>query len=232
MWPQKVTLLFLHWLLWNTTDAAVRAVPQVSRHSPWGARGPELQLAWQRMAGPQHNGKGGAPVTVRRVTAASWNCLKKGWFCTKTSRTVKEEERGGGGEAFFRQNTCLRVIGETPHAPQAELRLPKRMKNADIATKQWPPKCDCMYERWLFYQWAKMQWSQKLFVFGAQAILPHQLKLMPQFFFLLLPSNTCVHIVVLRFYQHSNFPAEWGRLQETLMAKTSDTKIDFRLVYQ
>lgn len=173
------TVRFLRWLLWNTTGAAVRAVPQVSQHSPWGARDPELQQVWQWIAVSRHNRGGGAPVAVGRVTAASCNRLKKGWFCTKKLIAQWKRRRGRRWGGFFRQNICLRVIGETPHAAQAELRLPKRMKNADIAAKQWPPECDCMCVRWLFYQWAKMQWSQKLFVFRAQAILLHQLKYLP-----------------------------------------------------
>lgn len=133
---------------WATASMAVDG--RASTHS--GGVGQLQSDVWQRRA------------------ATVW---KRADCAEKTSCTVKEEEWGG----FFQQNTCLRVIGESPHAPQAELGFSKRMKNADIAAKQWPPECNCMYVCWLFYQWAKMQWSQK--VFGAQAILLHQLKHLP-----------------------------------------------------
>lgn len=76
----------------------------------------------------------GQPVAVGRVMAAGCNCSKKKRLILHKNKS--HGEGGGGGEGFFRQNTCLRVTGETPHVPEAVLRLPERMKNADIAAKQ------------------------------------------------------------------------------------------------
>lgn len=93
--------------------------------------------------------------TIRGATSCSRTCdggrlqLFEKKKADSAQKQVAQRKRRRG-EGFFRQNTCLRVTGETPHVPEAVLRLPERMKNADIAAKQWPPECDCTYVRWLF----------------------------------------------------------------------------------
>lgn len=75
----------------------------------------------------------GQPVAVGRVMAAGCNCSKKKRLILHKNKS--HSERGGGGRVFS-DKTRLRVTGETPHVPEAVLRLPERMKNADIAAKQ------------------------------------------------------------------------------------------------
>lgn len=141
-----------------------------SGFSTFSTRGP-----W--MARPRHNRGGGHQLQSdvwQRLAATVWK------RADSAQKQVVHYKRGGGGETFFSDKTHVWVQLERFHMrPRPSWGCLKGWKMQTLLQNNGPPECDCMYARWLFYQWAKMQWSQKLFVLGVQAILLHRLKHWP-----------------------------------------------------